>query len=222
MFGPAFEPVIFLHPTWIMGIDKSLTDEFPSVDINGRRYHYGRDSTYGQYLVENAEYAKDYWCFDRKEDLLAFLVNLPESASRDWIVRRHPDWDDVTHEKRGEYIQEHQEFLRKLAAEKQQKGEAKCWYNILTFDQAGYYSAFAGRGEWSVCDSITAEVRDVHVSEDGRKESVIELRAEKKYDEPDKKPLTISRDQALKLASCLVQAAMYIDEHAPLLKVENA
>jgi|GEM_PF-5950314 len=26
-------------PKWIMGIDKSLTDDFPSVMINGTKYH---------------------------------------------------------------------------------------------------------------------------------------------------------------------------------------
>ncbi len=83
-----------------MGIDKSLSDRYPSVIINGGKYHYGRETSYGQYLVENANYAKDYWCFDEKQDLQAFLINLPESADRNLRLRLHPDWREVTPEQR--------------------------------------------------------------------------------------------------------------------------
>lgn len=116
-----------------MGIDKSLTDDFPTVLINGTDYHYGREPVYGQYLVENTEYAKDYWCFDLKEDLLAFLVNLPESADPELIRRRHPDWHEVTSEDRERYMEEHRKYLRTRMAEKQKAGMAE-WFNVLRFD----------------------------------------------------------------------------------------
>ena len=108
-----------------MGVDKSLTDDYPSIIINGTRYHYGRELKYGQYLVENANYAKDYWCFNRKEDLLAFLVNLPETADRYRRMKLYPDWYEVTHEQREAYGEEDLARLRELMAEKQKAGTAR-------------------------------------------------------------------------------------------------
>lgn len=107
-----------------MGIDKSLSDNYPSVIINRMKYHYGREPTYGQYLVEHETVAKDYWCFDQKDDLVAFLVSLPESADRDRILRLYPDWHEVTPEQRTAYLQEDGARLRALAAERIQAGSA--------------------------------------------------------------------------------------------------
>ena len=102
-----------------MGIDKSLDDRWPSLIINGRKYHYGREPKYGQYLVENAAYAKDYWAFDEKKDLEAFLINLPESAdNRGRIRAAYPDWHDVTPQKRDTYLAEDRASQRALAESK--------------------------------------------------------------------------------------------------------
>jgi hypothetical protein len=200
-----------------MGIDRSLTDEFPSVVINGTKYHYGREPDFGRYLVENAEYAKDYWSFSRKEDLLAFLINLPESADRDWIIRRHPDWHDVTHEQRGVFLEEHQEYLRDLAAEKQQNGIPD-YFNVLCFDETEYYSALADpcRGHWTFFDDVELQVCEQEFP-DGPKEFVLELSAKKKFGQPEKGAIKIRREQALKLAAGLIKAVGYIEERQPKL-----
>src|SRR5579885_725915 len=99
-----------------MGIDKSLNDNYPSVIINGTRYHFGRhpgpDDAY--FLVENASYAKDYWWFEHEDDFLAFLVNLPQSADRQRHLKLHPDWHDVTHEQRDAYIEGDRARLREM------------------------------------------------------------------------------------------------------------
>jgi antirestriction protein ArdC len=107
-----------------MGIDKSLCDDYPSIIINGTKYHFGRELTDSQYLVENAEYAKDYWCFDHKEDLLAFLVNLPDSANRNRVKELFPDWHEVSPEQRSAYIQENRARLRNLMQQKIEVGTA--------------------------------------------------------------------------------------------------
>jgi hypothetical protein len=194
-----------------MGIDKSLTDDFPSVLINGVRYHYGRELTYGQYLVENAEYAKDYWCFAAKEDLLAFLVNLPESADREAFLASRPDWHEVSHEQRLAYMAERDAKLRTLMEEKQQAGTA-AYFNVLCLDQAGYSSAYARPLRWSVCDDMEVEVRQQQVSDDGRREHLIELSAVSKDGQPAKGAFKINREQALKLASGLIDAARYVED----------
>src|SRR4051794_9357122 len=108
-----------------MGRDKSLSDDYPSVIINRVRYHYGRDPEEGIYLVENAFIAKDYWWFKRKEDMVAFLVCLPESADRNRLRTIYPDWHDVTHEQRGAYMEEDRARLRALADEKLKAGTAQ-------------------------------------------------------------------------------------------------
>src|SRR5262245_33892884 len=108
-----------------MGIDKSLSDKYPSIIIKGSKYHYGREKQYGQYLVENANYAKDYWCFDEKEDLQAFLINLPESADRNLRLKLHPDWRDVTPEQRDAYFEQDELLFRAMAAEKVKAGTAQ-------------------------------------------------------------------------------------------------
>lgn len=108
-----------------MGIDKSLHDDYPKVVINGTKYHFGRELKYGQYLVEHTRVAKDYWCFDRRDDMLAFLVNLPESADRNRRWKLYPDWQEVTPEQRHAYIEEDRARLRELMEEKRRAGTAK-------------------------------------------------------------------------------------------------
>lgn len=195
-----------------MGIDRTFTDDFPSVLIHGRRYHYGRETEYCQYLVENAEYAKDCWCFDRKEDLLAFLVNLPESADREWIMRRHPDWHEVTNEQRGVYMEERDAHFRKLMEEKQKAGTAE-YFNVLCFDEAGYYNAYAGSDHLTTCDNVDVVVCE-HEANDGGKEALIELRTVPTFDS-EKRTIRIWRTQALKLASALIRAAGDVDARSP-------
>jgi hypothetical protein len=121
-----------------MGIDKSLSDDYPSVIINGVEYHYGREPQYGQYLVENANYAKDYWCFDRKDDLVAFLVNLPESADRNRRRELYPDWSEVTSEQRHAYIEEDLARQRAKAEEKMEAGTAQEWNMDLEGENGPY------------------------------------------------------------------------------------
>jgi hypothetical protein len=109
-----------------MGKDKSLTNQHPAILIEGTLYHYGREPEFGQYLVEDVSVAKNYSCFKHREDLLAYLVNLPESV--DIIDRRalHPDWREVTPEQRGLYMEQDAAYLRKLM---EGKKELKEWYS---------------------------------------------------------------------------------------------
>jgi hypothetical protein len=179
------------------------------VDINGVTYHYGRESEFGQYLVESAEYAKDYWCFDTRDDLLAFLVNLPESADRDWLVRRHPDWSDVTHEERTAMLREHRAHLRSLMAEKLADGRAN-WINVLALDEAGHYSVNAPAAARNVCDDVRVVVCEREVRP-GRPEPVIELRPLPRFGDEERDLLRVGRQQALKLAAALIRAALDIE-----------
>lgn len=113
-----------------MGKDPSLSSHHPSIIIHGQKYHYGREPEYGQYLVENATYAKDYWVFDAREDLEAFLVNLPESANhKQRISAAYPDWDTVSHEQRDVYLAEDRANQRALAEAKRHAGTAAS-YNM--------------------------------------------------------------------------------------------
>jgi hypothetical protein len=121
-----------------MGIDKSLWDEYPSVIINNTKYHYGRETNYGQYLVENAHIAKDYWVFDEKEDLQAFLINLPESADRNLRLRMHPDWPDVTPQQREAYMEDDKLKFRAMAQEKIAGGTAHSYIMDLEGEHGPY------------------------------------------------------------------------------------
>ena len=107
-----------------MGIDKSLSDAYPSIVINGSKYHYGKTPEYGSYLVEHASYAKDYWSFKEEVDLRAFLTNLPESADRNLRRRLHPDWLEVTPEQRDAYFEQDKLLFRAWAEEKVRNGTA--------------------------------------------------------------------------------------------------
>jgi hypothetical protein len=108
-----------------MGIDKSLWDRYPSVIINGSRYHYGQVKKHGEYLVAHERIAKDCWAFKEKEDLQAFLVNLPESVDRNLRFKLHPDWRDVTPEQRTAYLEQDKLLFRKMAAERISNGTAQ-------------------------------------------------------------------------------------------------
>jgi hypothetical protein len=200
-----------------MGRDHSLTDGFPSVVINGRKYRYGRDATFGEYLVENADpmCAKDYWCFARQEDLLAFLINLPESADRDAFIAAHPDWHDVTHEQRLAYMEERDAKLRRLAEEKRKAGTADL-FQVLRFDTegAGYGEAYAGIRHFSTCDDVELYVREHEDPGTHGKERLIELCTVPGYKET-KQSITIWRRQALTLAAALIAAAQYVEERLP-------
>lgn len=167
-----------------MGIDKSLSDDYPSVIIGGTRYHYGRDPAHGYYLVENAAVAKDYWWFTEKEDLVAFLVNLPETADRGRIRRLYPDWREVTDERRIAYRAEDRSRLRALAAAKIEAGTATRFDMDLDGRRgphapqrlaragvdAGTGRAFAGN-ETNDCREKRPRFEGPPVSSEGRQES---------------------------------------------------
>jgi hypothetical protein len=121
-----------------MGIDKSLWDNFPSIIINNTKYHYGREANYGQYLVENAQIAKDYWVFDEQQDLEAFLINLPESADRNLRLKLHPDWREVTPEQREAYMEEDKLMFRAMAREKIESGTARSYIMDLDGEHGPY------------------------------------------------------------------------------------
>jgi hypothetical protein len=116
-----------------MGIDKSLSDAYPSVIVNRVRYHYGRDREYGRYLVENAFVAKDYWSFKEEIDLRAWLVNAPDSADRDLRRRLHPDWAEVTPEQRDAFFEEDKLLFREWAEKKIKSGTAQR-FDMLDLD----------------------------------------------------------------------------------------
>jgi hypothetical protein len=121
-----------------MGIDKSLWDPYPSVIINGSRYDYGRVKEYGNYLVEHESIAKDYWSFKEKEDLQAFLINLPESADRNLRLKLHPDWRDVTSEQRDIYFEQDKLLFRAMAEEKLRNGTAQSFNMDLEGEHGPY------------------------------------------------------------------------------------
>jgi hypothetical protein len=109
-----------------MGIDKSLSDRYPSVIINGSKYHYGRDKASGEYLVEHESIALDTpWAFKEKEDLQAFLINLPESAYPHLRFKLHPDWRAVSSEQRDAYAEQDKALFRAMAAERVRNGTAQ-------------------------------------------------------------------------------------------------
>lgn len=122
-----------------MGIDKSLWDAYPSVIINGSKYHYGRTREYGSYLVENANIAKDYWAFKEKEDLQAFLINLPESGDRNLRRKLHPDWTEATPEQRDAYFEQDKLLFRSWAQEKVNNGTAQSFNMDLEGEHGPYH-----------------------------------------------------------------------------------
>ncbi len=205
---------LYPSPTRIMGRDHSFTDDFPSITINGRRYRYGRENMYGQYLVENADpmCAKDYWCFDKREDLLAFLVNLPESADHEAFVASHPDWHEVSDEQRELFMQERDAKLRQLTEEKQEAGTAE-HFNVVQFDDegSGWYCAYAGTGRWDYCDDVDIQVHEYEDPCKHTKELVIDIRTSPTFGK-EQRTITVWRRQALKLASALIKAAGYVED----------
>jgi hypothetical protein len=205
MFGSSNPGRTISPPKRTMGIDKSLTDEFPSVYINGIKYHYGRKSAHGQYIVENAEYAKDYWCFDRAADLRAFLVNLPESADREWFHRSHDDWETTTSEQRERYAAERRTSLRHRMEEKDRLGTAGR-FNVLSFDDdaAAFYSVYAGQKDPEYIDDVEVSSCEADIDDKGHKAKVIQV----SHRWHACGPLKLGREQAFELASALIRAAL--------------
>jgi hypothetical protein len=59
---------------------KVLSDNYPPIVIDGTRFHYGREPNHGRYLVEHETDATNSKSFNRRADLMAFLVCLPASV----------------------------------------------------------------------------------------------------------------------------------------------
>jgi hypothetical protein len=112
-----------------VGRDPALTNNHPSVILNGKQYHYGRhpDPQYDYFLFEHASYGKDYHWFNEKEDLVAFLVNLPESAEPGRLSKRYPNWREMTSEQHDACFAEDKAALRALAQEKINAGTAQAF-----------------------------------------------------------------------------------------------
>ena len=199
-------------PFFTMGRDHSFSNEFPSVEIEGEKFRYGREIEFGQYMLENAENAKDYWCFDRRDDLLAFLVNLPESVGELSIKARYPDWAEVSNEERLRRIHEQNDFLRQRMEEKKLAGTDK-WFNVLRFDEAGYYFVNANPLHRGNCDDLHVAVEKHDVS--GKSEYLVELRPQPQYGKEKKAVLLLTRKQALRMASVLAEAVSYIETQEP-------
>jgi hypothetical protein len=120
-----------------MGRDFTLSNNHPSIIINGTKYHYDID-VHQQYMVQSAHYEKDYWYFKEREDLEAFLINLPESADRNLRLKLHPDWRDVTPEQRDAYFEQDKLLFRAMAAEKLRNGTAQ-YFNMDLEGKHGPY-----------------------------------------------------------------------------------
>jgi hypothetical protein len=112
-----------------MDEDLTLSDRHPSVMINGSKYYYGIDR-HGQYMVQCAPHQKADWAFDyrdfaEKQDLEAFLINLPDSADLTFRLKHYPDWRDVSSEQRDAYSEDERLRFRAMAAEKSAAGTAQ-------------------------------------------------------------------------------------------------
>jgi hypothetical protein len=109
-----------------MGRDPALTDKHPSVIMNGGQYYYGHhpDPQYDYYLLESAHNGKDYWWFPKKEDLVAFLVNLPESVEADRRLKLLPEWHELSYEQ-SVFHHANRAALRAMAEEKLKAGTAQ-------------------------------------------------------------------------------------------------
>src|SRR5262249_40444961 len=67
-------------------------------------------------------------CFDEKEDLQAFLINLPDSADNKGRIRAaYPDWHEATPEQRNAYRKEDRAKQRAIAEEKIRAGTAQAF-----------------------------------------------------------------------------------------------
>jgi hypothetical protein len=146
-----------------MGIDKSLSDTYPSVIIDGSRYHYGRDKASGEYLVEHESIALDTpWTFKEKEDLQAFLINLPESAYPHRRFKLHPDWRAVSSEQRDAYAEQDRLLFRGMAAERVRNGTAQS-FNMDFEGEHGPYpepQRIEGRSEEPPIERVERQLRD--------------------------------------------------------------
>lgn len=193
----------YIVPHISMGIDKSLTDDFPSVIIDGRRYHYGRDKTYGNYLVENAEIAKDYWSFDTADELHDFLTMLPESADQEWATHKYPNWHEVSDRQRSLWIEERKKELHEAAARRRMENPDSFFFTVLQFDSADWYFAPGNR----FFDDIVVAC-ECHELAPDQKEWIVTLRKGNEYGPySEETDLKISREQASKVAAALLNAA---------------
>ena len=148
-----------------MGRDFTLSNKHPSIIINGTKYHYGID-VYQQYMVESAHYEKDYWYFKEKEDLEAFLINLPESADRNLRLKLHPDWRDVTPEQRDAYFEQDKMLFRQMAAERISNGTAQS-FNMDFEGEHGPYEPqrIESRSKQSPIERVERQIADYKAAE---------------------------------------------------------
>jgi hypothetical protein len=146
-----------------VGRDPELTNEHPSVILNGKQYYYGRhpDPQYDYFLFENASYGKDYHWFKEKEDLVAFLVNLPGSAEQGRLLKRFPNWREMTPEQRDACFAEDKAALRALAQEKINAGTAQA-FNMDLDGKEGPYTPqrIQARREEAPLDRAEQQLRD--------------------------------------------------------------
>ena len=185
-----------------MGIDFSLTDSHPAVIINDEKYHYGKSPEFDEYLVESAAYEKDYWCFKTEKDLVAFLINLPESAERNRIFAKYPDWSEVSHEQRTAYINQNMADQRALAMEKIRAGTAQR-FNLDFEGKHGPYApqqiAGVDRGADNAAEfkRYVAELVDLAFGpnpSDGRTPAGPEGRGIQQQTDPARKPVGATQD----------------------------
>ncbi len=117
-----------------MSIDKSLGPRFPTVEIAGEPYQYGkvppesywRDGEKAPYpdewVVEHRHNATDSWYFRTEREMVDFLENLPDSAVRP-TLRGAPLWQFGSHDPVVKRIGEnHQRWLAGLLRKKRRAG----------------------------------------------------------------------------------------------------
>jgi len=148
-----------------MGRDFTLSNDHPSIIINGTKYHYGID-IHQQYMVESAHYEKDYWYFKEREDLEAFLINLPESADRNLRLKLHPDWRDVTPEQRDAYFEQDRLLFRAMAAEKVRNGTAQSFNMDLEGEHGPYEpQRIESRSQQPPIERVERQIADYKAAE---------------------------------------------------------
>ena len=198
----------YFSPPLFMGRDTSLSDIFPSVIIGGEKYYYGKETIYGEYLVEHHEDGKQYWAFDTREDLVAFLIMLPNSANSKWLLDQHPDWSKLSSEERSKRISQRKAKLRKLAKEKQ-KTDGRLFFPVLQCDDAEEYYA-QKNSHWKCADVVVRCEKWETANE--TKEWLVTVYKGDQYVTEDQ-PLKFSVQQAQKVASHLLRAAEDVEKH---------
>jgi hypothetical protein len=204
-------------------MDMFLSDEFPSVVINGRRYHYGREDTCGKFLVQNLESETDFWCFDDEMDMVLFLVNVPESAQIYDALKQSAEWASATTEsERLKLVHRELSVLQEPTSEKLADGRVN-WFRALQVADSGQSGSVKvpPEGNWDACNEILIAVSESQASRNGRNDFLVRLtglRSESGcLDEYDDGVWKINRDQALRLASRLIMAAEVIEKRASTL-----